>query len=81
MGSETYASGTTPQINDTRRKLQVKEILATKAIVTGDISGVTGVYSGNGAPAGDLIPSGSALYVDLNNGSLYYWNTDTSEWL
>lgn len=73
--SESYASGTTPLINDTRRKLQVKEILSTQAVVVGDISGVTGVYSGNGAPGVEVVPTGSAaLYTDLVTGDLYHWN-------
>ena len=81
MPSETYTSGTTPQIHDTRRKLQVKEVIATKAIMVGDISGVTGVYNGNGAPPGDLVPAGAAVYTDLDTGDLYYYNTDTATWL
>lgn len=68
--SETYASGTTPKITDPRRKLQIKEILATKAV---SVSGVTGVYSGNGAPTD--APSGSAaIYVNLDNGDFWYWD-------
>lgn len=75
MPSESYASGTVPQINDTRRKLQVKEILATQAVVVGDISGVTGVFSGNGAPGAEVVPTGAAaLYYDNASGDIYEWN-------
>jgi hypothetical protein len=44
------------------------------------ISGVTGVFSGVGAPVADPgIPS--ATYYDTSTGAFYYWNNVTSTWV
>lgn len=73
--SESYASGKTPGITDPQRKLLIKAIRAIQDVVVGDISGVTGVYSGSGAPGIEVVPTGSAaIYYDTANNAIYLWN-------
>lgn len=76
MPAETYGSGIVPQIGDTERMLLVKDVIAVGGI-TLTISGVTGVYRGNGAP-GALVPSGSAaVYYSDDTGGIWSWNGST----
>jgi len=76
INPETYGSGTTPAKGDTKRMLLVKLILASGA----PVSGVTGVYSGAGAPG--IVPAGtSAVYfqTDSNPPGLQ-WNYYGGSW-
>ncbi len=71
-----FPEGDTPKPQDNPfRSLQKQVSLGAG----GSVSGVTGVYNGNGAPA--IVPSGTAAdYTDQLTGDRYYWDPNTSTW-
>lgn len=64
---ETYASGTTPAMGDTKRMLLVKLALSASGL------GVQ-IYSGSGSPVGVVTPTSAvAVYFDTDDGTQYNW--------
>lgn len=66
-----FATGTTPYGYHTQRIIEEK-ILDALNTLTLDVSGVTGVYSGSGAPAADPGVA-EAIYIDTDTGEQYQW--------
>ena len=69
-------------LNDTQRMLLEKILTAINGITTLTISGITGVYAGNGPPVGAPASGATAaLYYDTSTGTIYEWDNATLSWV